>query len=210
MRQISKFLQILILLIIVLLSVSCKSNGENKTHHTEYESNIPESFEGILRKKKLYITSIGQSMDMENFLVYLVFLRDEYNFEYVDDTFLEAKDVEDDSIVFVFVGCSIKALQESGTSVESEKNRAEDFINLRNSGKIEIVSWHTGGNSRRGVTSDALIECMVKGSDLLIFAKNGNEDLFLSDIAIDNNVPLYEMEAASQVRIPLITMLGSR
>ena len=205
-----KYLVLILVMLLFVSSAGCKETNEKQNDHLTYESNIPESFEGILRKKKLYITSIGQSMDMENFLVYLEFLRDEYNFEYVEDTFLEAKDVEDDSIVFVFVGCSIKALQESGTSVESEKNRAQDFINKRNEGKITIVSWHTGGNARRGQTSDALIKKVVKGSDLFIFAKGGNEDFFLSDTAVNNNVPLYEIDSSSQVRTPLIVLLGSR
>ena len=209
MKQIKRYLSIFLIFVVILFGVACKDNNENKIHY-EYESSMPESFDGILKEKKLYITSIGQSMDMENFLVYLEYLKDEYNFEYVEEAYLNAKDVEDDAIVFVFVGCSIKAMQESGTSVESEKARAKGLIELRNSGKIKIVSWHTGGNSRRGATSDDLIEFMLKGSDLLIFAKSGNEDLFLSDIAVSNNVPLFEIETASQVRIPLITMLGSR
>lgn len=210
MRQIKKCLSILIIFVIILFGLACKDNNENKNHHYDYESKMPQSLEGILQRKKLYITSIGQSMDMENFLVYLGYLKEEYNFEYIEDSFLDANDVEEDAIVFVFVGCSIKAMQESGTSVEKEKERAKAFIDLHDEGKIEIVSWHTGGNSRRGATSDALIDLMIRGSDLLIFAKNGNEDLFLSDTAIDNNVPLFEIEAASQVRIPLIAMLGSR
>ena len=200
MRQIKKCLSILIIFVIILFGLACKDHNENKNHHYDYESKMPQSLEGILQRKKLYITSIGQSMDMENFLVYLGYLKEEYNFEYIEDSFLDANDV----------GCSIKAMQESGTSVEKEKERAKAFIDLHDEGKIEIVSWHTGGNSRRGATSDALIDLMIRGSDLLIFAKNGNEDLFLSDTAIDNNVPLFEIEAASQVRIPLIAMLGSR
>ena len=190
--------------------VSCKNDEKEPEHHTTYESNIPSSFEGILKKKKLYITSIGQSFDMGNFMYYLEYLKEEYNFEYVDDSLLSASEVEDDAIVFIFVGCSIKALQESGISLDSERARASDFIKKRNEGKITIVSWHTGGNARRGATSDELITDVLSGSDLFIYAKGGNEDYFLSDTAINNNVPLYEIDSSSQVRTPLITMLGSR
>ena len=204
-----RFLLILVMVFSCFL-VSCKNDEKEPEHHTTYESNIPSSFEGILKKKKLYITSIGQSFDMGNFMYYLEYLKEEYNFEYVDDSMLLANEVEDDAIVFIFVGCSIKALQESGLSLESEKTRANDFLRKRNEGKITIVSWHTGGNARRGATSDELISCVLGGSDLFIYAKGGNEDYFLSDTAINNNVPLYEIDSASQVRTPLIAMLGSR
>ena len=191
--------------------VACKSDdGKELKHHESYESDIPSSFEGILKTKKLYITSIGQSFDMGNFMYYLEYLKEEYNFEYVDNSMLLANEVEDDAIVFIFVGCSIKALQESGLSLESEKTRANDFLRKRNEGKITIVSWHTGGNARRGATSDELISYVLGGCDLFIYAKGGNEDYFLSDTAINNNVPLYEIDSASQVRTPLIAMLGSR
>ena len=203
------FLLILVMFFSCFL-VSCKNDEKEPEHHTTYESNIPSSFEGILKKKKLYITSIGQSFDMGNFMYYLEYLKEEYNFEYVDDSLLLANEVEDDAIVFIFVGCSIKALQESGLTLESEKTRANDFLKKRNEGKITIVSWHTGGNARRGATSDELISYVLSGSDLFIYAKGGNDDYFLSDTAINNNVPLYEIDSSSQVRTPLIAMLGSR
>ena len=205
-----KYLVLILVMLLFVSSAGCKETNEKQNDHLTYESNIPSSFEGILKKKKLYITSIGQSFDMGNFMYYLEYLKEEYSFEYIDDSLLDASDVEDDAIVFIFVGCSIKAMQESGLSIESEEARAQDFINKRNEGKITIVSWHTGGNARRGQTSDALIKKMVKGSDLFIFAKGGNEDFFLSDTAVNNNVPLYEIDSSSQVRTPLIVLLGSR
>ena len=205
-----KYLIIVLIALFLISFTGCKRNEEKPNNHLSYESNIPSSFEGILKKKKLYITSIGQSFDMGNFMYYLEYLKEEYSFEYIDDSLLDAKDVEDDAIVFIFVGCSIKAMQESGLTIESEKARAKDFIDKRNEGKITIVSWHTGGNARRGQTSDGLISEVVKESDLFIFVKEGNDDYFLSDTAVKNNVPLYEIDSASQVRTPLIVLLGSR
>ena len=207
--EIQKYILIFIIIFLILFSFSCKDNKEEIIHHDEYESNIPTEFNGILKEKKLYLTSIGQSPDMNNFLVYLDYLKEEYDIEYVDNTELSARDVEDGSIVFIFVGCSIKALQESGTSVEEEKTRAKDFIKKHDDGLITIVSWHIGGNPRRGATSDIFTDLMLDGSDLFIFVKSGNSDSFLSDTAINKNVPLYEIEKSSSVRTPLFIMLGS-
>ena len=208
-KKINKML-LIILMMFCGFFVACKSNEEEPKHHESYESNIPSEFEGILKTKKLYITSIGQSFDMGNFMYYLEYLKEEYNFEYVDDSMLLANEVEDGAIVFIFVGCSIKAMQESGLTIDSEMARARDFLKKKEEGKITIVTWHTGGNARRGATSDDLIKNVVKGSDLFIFVKTGNEDMFLSDTAVNNNIPLYEIDSASQVRAPLIIMLGSR
>lgn len=206
-----RYLFLILIISIFFCLVSCRKNNlDNSSHYTEYESGVPSSFDAILKTKKLYITSIGQSIDMANFLYYLEYLKEEYNFEYVDDTFLSAGDVEDGAIVFVFVGCSIKAMQESGVSIESEKARAQEFINKRNSRKITVVAWHTGGTSRRGSTSDELIALVASNADLFIFSKTGNGDYFLSDTATKNNVPLCEIESASSVRAPLIVMLGSK
>ena len=208
-KKINKIL-LIILMMFCGFFVACKSNEEEPKHHESYESIIPSEYEGILKTKKLYITSIGQSFDMGNFMYYLEYLKEEYNFEYVDDSMLLASEVEDDAIVFIFVGCSIKAMQESGLTIDSEMARARDFLKKKEEGKITIVTWHTGGNARRGATSDDLIKNVVKGSDLFIFVKTGNEDMFLSDTALNNNIPVYEIDSASQVRTPLIVMLGSR
>lgn len=204
-----KYILIIIMIFLILFCSSCKKKPEEIVHHDEYESNIPTEFNGILKEKKLYLTSIGQSPDMNNFLVFLNYVKEDYDINYIDNTELLASEVEDGSIVFIFVGCSIKALQESGVSVEEEKKRAQDFIKKHNDGLITIVSWHTGGNPRRGVTSDMFTELMLDGSDLFIFVKTGNSDSFLSDTAINKKVPLYEIETSSSVRGPLFIMLGS-
>lgn len=198
---------ILIMLLTCMFSFGCEKKEENN-HNTDLTFEIPQKYEGVLKTKKIYVTSIGQSIDMDNLLVYFDLLKDDYGFTYTADRYLDASSVEDDSIVFIVVGCSIKALEEAGTTKTEEEKRADDFVKSAASNKFEIISLHLGGNARRGSTSDNLIDRVVKGSSLLIYLKAGNGDYYLSDTATKYNVPIYQIETMGSVSNPIKVMLG--
>jgi len=127
----------------------------------------------------------------------------------VYDTELKASEVESSSIVFLIVGCSIKAMSDAGITINSELARAEEFVSLKERGKITLISWHLGGMSRRGTTSDRLIELVFAASDINIFVKSGNSDGLLAKISMENEVAMYQIATISAVTEPLMFLLAS-
>ena len=72
-----------------------------------------------------------------------------------------------------------------------------------------MISWHLGGMSRRGTTSDRLIELVFAASDINIFVKSGNSDGLLAKISIENEVAMYQIATISAVTEPLMFLLAS-
>lgn len=153
-----------------------------------YEPNVlfPYQFSGFAKDKKIYLTSIGQSVE----IMQLMLTMNTFDgLEYTEDNLLEADEVEEGAVVFIVVGCSIKSLTENGLTKESETERAQAFIDRAADGDFGLVCWHLGGVARRGATSDSLIELLFGNCDLALFKAEGNYDNKLSDWAISGNVP---------------------
>jgi len=207
MRQFKRFqkkpILIFILIIILIGVVGCNKDPIVIPEEIDYD--FPEEFKGILDNKKVYITSLGQSIDIENLLVYVDYLND---FEYIYEEYLEADEVTDGSVVFAVVGCSIKALADAGIGVEDEIERAEGFTSAARENKIILISWHLGGMARRGSTSDKIIEIMFSDSNLDIFVENGNSDYYLSNIVSEYDRKAYQIPAISSLKEPLKLLLG--
>ncbi len=208
--MIRKINLLFILLITVIGLLGCTKDNEIP-NEDEWVFEIPEEYRGIMKDKKVYITSIGQSIDIENFMINIVHLAEDekYSFTYVYNTELKASEVESSALVFLIVGCSIKAMSDAGITTNSELTRAKEFVALKESGKITLLSWHLGGMSRRGTTSDGLIEVAFAASDINIFVKSGNSDGFLAKISRENEVSMYQITTISSVTEPLMILLES-
>lgn len=201
---------ILILIVLLIGLLGCTKNSEIPNEE-DLVFEIPEQYQGIMQDRKIYITSIGQSIDIENFMIHIAHLaaEEKYSFTYVYDTELVASEVEPSSIVFLIVGCSIKAMSDAGITVNSELARAEEFVALKEQEKITLISWHLGGMSRRGTTSDGLIEIAFAASHINIFVKSGNSDGFLTKTSMDHEIAMYQIATISSVTEPLMLLLGS-
>ena len=178
-----KILSVVLVAMLIVLS-ACQPTVQPPLYQPQ--STLPEMARGLVYGKKLYLTSIGQALDIETLASSMNTLQD---ISYTMDNLLNASEVEEGSVVFITVGCSFKALTESGLTKESEGERAQQFIDRADRGEITLVSWHIGGIARRGATSDSLVEMLFKQSDLVLFTEAGNRDLFLSDWAIAGGVP---------------------
>ena len=138
---------------------------------------FPSEFKGFLQDKRIYLTSIGQSIEVEDLSENLKGFSE---IRYIQDNFLDALEIEYGSVVFAVVGCSIKAMSESGISTESELMRTREFTRRAENGEIYLITWHIGGMARRGSTSDVFIREMIADSTLFLFSETGNQDGMLS------------------------------
>lgn len=200
-----------------MLAVVCLCGCGKKTDVVSadpdtYEPNtvLPAEFGGYLAGKKLYLTSLGQSGDISRLALQL----DGENIEYTRDNVLFASNVESGSVVFVVVGCSIKGMAESGLTPDTEIARAQKFFERSKNGEIQIVAWHIGGPTRRGYTSDTLIEYVFTRAQLDLFTANGNiingdGNLDLSNWAREGSVPYCQITDFSPIPEILKILTGA-
>jgi len=194
----NKITFIIILFFSALLLVGCKQTPTppNNADEDVDPSIFPEQFSGILYNKKIYITSFGQSIDIEDFTYQLESLS---LIEYKRENMLNVDDVLNDSVVIMVVGSSLKALQEAGITVKEELSRAQRFFDKKESKNLTYISFHIGGKARRGLTSDSIIELVMSKTDLNIFFKDSNFDNKLVLFSQKNNVPMYQYEYVTQL-----------
>lgn len=176
----------------ILVFSSCKKQPTIDPIDT---SVFPNTFLSVFESRELYVTSFGQSIDIEDLTRQL----DTLELTYHRNNYLEANDIKKDAVLILAIGCSIKGLQEAGTSVEAESERALEIINQKETKNITIIAFHIGGVERRGNTSDGLINTIMSKTDLNIVYKQGDYDGFISKISSKQNIPMYSYEFPSQL-----------
>ena len=200
LKNIKRF-SLFLCLLLLFFGFSCKENEVEREiiDHTTF----PSEAKGLIKNKKIYVTSIGQAND-----AYMFDYKYNDNLDYEFDMTLKASSVEENSVVFIFVGCSIKALTESDITVLDEQNRIDDFIKLKNEKKISLIGFHLGGINRRGSTSDSLIEKVFSSTIFNLYVSSGNQDHYLSNISEDNHIPCLEVSSTVSLEQPLKLLLG--
>lgn len=196
---------LIISLLLLCITTSCKVEDDIPAIKIVNDQ-FPTNFNGYIKDKNIYVTSIGQDAEMIKFQITTLEKQD--LFDYTIDSFLNASDVLEGSIVFIFVGCSVKALGESGLTIQDEMSRANEFIERQNRGEISIIALHTGGADRRGSTSDQFITKMFSNSNLNIYVDKGNYDNMLSEISVDYNIPAYQIISSTSLADTIKLLYG--
>lgn len=201
----SKIIIVIILLLSLVTIASCKKNDKKEKPHIENNNIFPSEFVNITKNKKVYLTSFGQSKEVEDLGL---FLYKSQKIDYVQDNKLEIEDVEENAIVFAVVGCSIKGLEAQNTTKAKEIERCKKFVTAKTEGKITLITWHLGGMSRRGTTSDEIISVALAGSNFSIYVVSGNEDGYLSTILSENGISYYSITNITQLEKPINYLFG--
>lgn len=191
--------KLILMLLLVLTLAGCKRPIIKEP--PEYNNDVfPKEYYQILADKKVYLTSFGQSIDVDD----LDFaMRSVDGLEYKRDDYLEVGDISDDAVLIIVVGCSVKGLLEAGISISEESLRALAIFNQKENKNLTIISFHIGGPSRRGSTSDGLIEEIFSKSDFNIFYSEGNFDEKLSLISHNYNVKAFRYDSPNQLLVVL-------
>ena len=182
-----KKIQVFFLIMIMFFLTSCK---KPKKPYVPDDCNqiFPVEFVDFIQGRPLYITSLGQSIDIEMLVTRLNFYDvTNYVIEYVLD--FEETQVEDNAVIFLVVGASIKGLGDSDRTIEGEIQRIEELRQYKLSKNLSYVTFHLGGIYRRGETSDSLIKEAFLIADLAIYLEDGNFDGYLCRLGKENNIP---------------------
>jgi len=199
----------LFLLLVVLLSVFMFSCGDKKTDNNNFDttdhSTFPLEYKGFLNNKKIYFTSIGQSYEYDSFVTNI--MEKSFEIDYTADNLLESTTVSEGSVVFLFIGGSVKTLAELSLTVDSELERLNGFVNLKKQGKISLICAHLGGERRRGTTSDNMINIGFSNSDFNIYVEEGNFDYLLSTLSTKNNIKCNSITRISEMKSVMTLLL---
>ena len=74
--------------------------------------------------------------------------------------------------------------------------------------KIAVLVLHTGGEGRRGKTSNDLIDIVVPQADQVIVVASGNKDKVFNTLAAKRNAPVVEVEKLAGVGAAVKTAFG--
>ena len=74
--------------------------------------------------------------------------------------------------------------------------------------KIAVLVLHTGGEARRGKTSNDLIDLVVPQADQVIVVAGGNKDKAFNTLAARRNAPVVEVEKLAGVGAAVKTAFG--
>jgi hypothetical protein len=150
------------------------------------------------------VTSIGQSLDA--FQVQLAVRRAGIAFQY--DPRAEADKLAEVKTVFLAVGASLKGFGDAGITIKDELARTGKLLDAAKSSGTTIVVLHMGGEERRDVLSNQLIELTAPRAHQLIIREDSDADGMFAGIAKSGNIPLTVIDNVINLRKPLQEMFA--
>jgi len=150
------------------------------------------------------VTSIGQSLDA--FQVQLAVRRAGIAFQY--DPRAEADKLAEVKTVFLAVGASLKGFGDAGITIKDELARTGKLLDAAKSNGTTIVVLHMGGEERRDVLSNQLIELTAPRAHQLIIREDSDADGMFAGIAKTGNIPLTVIDNVINLRKPLQEMFA--
>jgi hypothetical protein len=160
------------------------------------ESSFKGALEAPIADQPAYLTSIGQSADVQ--MVKTLLTRADIKFDF--NTIAKADEISGKTLVLA-VGGSSKGLGAAGIKAEDELVRAAEIVKAAKAQNMIIISVHVGGEARRGELSDKFIKEVVPYSDYIIVVEDGNKDGFFEKLA--NGIPMDMVKKITAVVDPL-------
>ena len=140
------------------------------------------------------ITSIGQSSDIT---IVKVMLNTQLKLGLEYKPTAHAADLAGMKSLLVVVGASAKGLGAAGLDMDKEIERTKTLLKAARAAGVRVMVLHTGGEARRGKTSNDLIDIVVPEADYVVVVAAGNTDRQFNTLAARRNVPVVEVEKIS-------------
>ena len=155
---------------------------------------------GPVASKPAFLTSVGQSADIEMVKVLLERAAVPYK------TGAQAKAAElsgsGAKTLIVVLGGSTKGLGAAGISADAELDRAKALLAEAKKLGMKIIGLHVGGEARRGELSDKFIQAAVPACDYVIVVAEGDKDGFFGRLC-GGRIPLDKVERIAKAVEPL-------
>jgi hypothetical protein len=137
------------------------------------------------------LTSVGQSSDVA---IVKVLLNTQLKLGLEYKPTAQPADLGGMKTLVVVMGASTKGLGAAGLDMEKEIARTRSLLKAAKEQGIRVLAMHTGGEARRGQTSNDLIKIVVPEADYVIVVAAGNKDKLFNQLAAARNVPVVEVE----------------
>lgn len=142
------------------------------------------------------LSSIGQASDIA---VVKVLLNTKLKLGLEVKPLLQPDELAGQKLLVVVVGASTKGLGAAGLDIDKEMARARTLLETARAQGIGIIALHTGGQSRRGKTTDDLITLVVSQADYTVVMAGGNKDRIFNLAAAGRGTPVVEVGSLAAV-----------
>jgi len=136
------------------------------------------------------ITSAGQSSDVA---IVKVMLNTQLKLGLEYKPLAQPADLAGMKTLVVSVGASTKGLGAAGLDMDKEIARTTTLLKAAKAAGLRILVMHTGGEARRGKTSNDLIQIVAPEADYIVVVAAGNKDKLFNKLAAARNVPVTEV-----------------
>jgi hypothetical protein len=137
------------------------------------------------------ITSIGQSSDIA---VIKVLLNNKMKLGLDAKPLAQVADLANIKSLILVVGASTKGLGAAGLNVDQETERAKALLKAAKERGAQILVMHTGGEARRGKTTNDLISLVVPEAEYVVVVAGGNKDKLFQSLAAKRGTPVMEVD----------------
>lgn len=137
------------------------------------------------------LTSVGQSADI---VIVKVLLNTQLKLGLEVKPLAQPGDIAGTKTLVVVVGASSKGLGAAGLDMEKEIARARALLKAAKAQGTQILVMHTGGEPRRGKTTNDLIDIVVPEATYVVVVAAGNKDKYFTTLAAKTNTPVSEVE----------------
>jgi hypothetical protein len=151
----------------------------------------PAATADVTFEKPGIITSIGQSSDVA---IVKVMLNTQLKLGLDYKPTAQAADLAGIKTLVVVIGASTKGLGAAGLDMVREIERTIVLLKAAREKGVRVLALHTGGEARRGKTSNDLINLVVPESDYVVVVAGGNKDRLFNTLAAKRNTPVVEVE----------------
>lgn len=146
-------------------------------------------------KQPFLITAAGQSQDVT--MVKILAQKAGLNFTF--NKLAQPDKLKDVATLVLVTGGSTKGLGAANIDKEQELSRVQALIKAAREAKINILTMHIGGRSRRGKLSDEFNKVTAENADCLIVVKKGDgEDKLFSNIAAQKKIPIFLIDKIAE------------
>jgi hypothetical protein len=155
---------------------------------------------GPIASKPAFLTSVGQSADIEMVKVLL----ERAAVPYKISAQAKASELSGSGAktLIVVLGGSTKGLGAAGVSADAELERAKAVMVEGKKLGMKIIGLHVGGEARRGELSDKFIQAAVPYCDYVIVVVEGDKDGFFGKLC-GGKILLDKVERISKAVEPL-------
>ena len=140
--------------------------------------------------KPALLTSAGQSSDIA---VVKALLNTKLKLGVEVKPLAQVEDLAGVKTLIVVVGASTKGLGAAGLDIDKEIARTKTLLKAAKEKGIQVLALHTGGEARRGKTSNDLIEIVVPQSQQVVIVASGNKDKIFTNLASKTGISLTEV-----------------